>query len=201
MLLVAYFLSSKEVGFYALAVNMAEILRKIPRVTSFLLYPRVTRLEKLEAVSLTTKTCRHVLFILVVLLVPFFYIVKLVIIPLLGNAYTPVLNPFMILLAGMLGGGILQLLSHYFYGRGSPSLVTRSVAIGLFSNVALNFLWIPLLGVLGAALASMVSYTTVAFLLIRTFKGKEGDISYRHLFVLDKDDWNFYRNFFRVGNV
>jgi len=169
MLLVAYFLTPTEVGYYALSVNLVEVLRKIPTSTASLLFPRAARLSASEAVALTARISRNVFFIIFVLIIPFYLVVRFIVIPIVGDAYIPVLSPFLILLPGMFGAGVLHLLMIYFYGRGKPTVVLRSFALGLFLNVILNLILIPRLGISGAALSSGISYTVCAGLLAFIF--------------------------------
>ncbi len=199
MLLVAYFLTPIEVGYYALAVNLVEILRKIPTTTASLLFPRAARLSASEAVALTAKTCRNVFFIILVLFIPFYFAVRFIVIPIVGDAYIPILSPFLILIPSMFGVCILHLLMIYFYGRGKPTIVLRSVVLGLLLNVILNLILIPRLGISGAALASVISYIACAVLLALAFVRINKGVSYRDLIVLDKKDLVFYLKLLYLG--
>jgi len=195
-LLVAYFLSPSEVGYYSLAVTGVEVLRKIPNATSALFYPRISKLYEDEAISITTKICRHIFFLSLLLSIPFYLFMNFVVIPLLGKAYDPVLIPMFALLPGIVGVGITQILMLHYYGQGNPGTVFRPVLVGLLINIAMNLLFIPTIGILGAALASTLSYSVSTFLLLRTFG--EGTVFNRQIFLLNKNDFRAYREIFRL---
>ncbi len=199
MLLVAYFLTPTEVGYYALSVNFVEILRKIPATTASLLFPRTAKLSAIAAVELTAKTCRNIFFIIFVLIIPFYLSVRFIVMPIVGDTYMPAMTPFLILIPSMFGVSILHLLIIYFYGRGKPSIVLNSVVLGLILNVSINLILIPRLGIFGAALASVISYTVCAILLIFAFVRFSDGTSFRDLIILSRKDLTLYLKLFRIG--
>jgi Na+-driven multidrug efflux pump len=57
-------------------------------------------------------------------------------------------------------------MTSYVGGRGRPGRVAFGTAISLVLNVALNFMLIPILGIVGASLSSLISYTLQAAVAI-----------------------------------
>lgn len=197
MLIVAFFLTAKEVGYYALAVSIAEVLRKIPFAMISILYPRTSKLSNEEAKVLTAKSCRNTFVILCFLSVPFYFLVNTVIMPILGKDFSPIIYPFLALIPGIIALSVGQLLMIHFYGRGYPLTTLKLVMIGLVVNVLLNFWLIPKIGILGAALASSISYVLLSILLIKTFENKEM-VSTKEILLPSKEDFKFYNKFLRV---
>ncbi|MBI4570694.1 MAG: oligosaccharide flippase family protein [Chloroflexi bacterium] len=196
VLLVAGFLSPREVGLYSLAVTLAELLRRVPGAVSPLLFPRVARLPDRQGMALTLSSCRHVSFLLILLALPFALGVGFVVTPLLGARYEGLRAPALALLPGIVAVGIVQLLILHFFARGRPGLVLGSVSVGLAANLALNLLWIPRWGILGAALASTASYGLCAALLVMVLLARE-DARLRDVFVLRRGDWRVYADLWR----
>lgn len=194
MLIVAFFLTPKDVGYYALAVSLAEILRKIPNAVLFLLYSRASKLSVEESKALTPKSCRNVFTILCLLSIPFYFLVKIMM-SLLGKDFSPVIYPFLALIPGVIALGIGQLLMIHFYGRGYPLTTLKPVATGLFVNVLINLWLIPKIGILGAAIASSISYILCSVLLVKLFQNKE-KVSTKEILIPNVEDLKFYKKFF-----
>jgi len=195
MLIVAFFLTPVEVGYYALAVSMAEVLRKIPISITSILYSRTSRLSGEEAKILTVKSCRISFIILCCVLTPFYFIIKIVIMPFLGKSFSPIMYPLVILMPGIIGLSIGQLLITHFYGRGYPLSGVKPVAMGLIINVLMNFWLVPKIGIIGAAFSSSVSYIIFSILSVDVFKNTES-ILIREMFIPTVRDFKYFKKFF-----
>ena len=85
----------------------------------------------------------------------------------------------LILSAGILTFSVSIILSPYFAGSGKPSVNTRTNAIGLVFTLLTGFLFIPRLGLPGAALSASISYTAatvyqlMVFIKVSGFKGTD----------------------------
>lgn len=99
--LVAYFLDVAAVGFYVLAVGMAERLWMIPGSIGTVLFPRVAAIDKTQANQLTPKVSRHTLFIVFMLSIVLLALARPLIQLLFGTAFLPSVEPLMVLLPGI----------------------------------------------------------------------------------------------------
>ncbi|MCI0407917.1 MAG: polysaccharide biosynthesis C-terminal domain-containing protein, partial [Acidobacteria bacterium] len=72
-------------------------------------------------------------------------------------------------------------------GRGRPLPVTLGAAIGFVANVLLNLAWIPRYGILGASLASSVSYTLVTLVVLIAYL-RISDSRLRDAILLRRED-------------
>ena len=195
MLIVSFFLSPKEVGCYALAVTIAEIMRKIPTVSALIFYPRVSKSSHEEAVLMTTKTCRYITALIAFLSIPFYFFVKVLFVFFLKHNYSSSLILILVLLPGLVGVGISPILRYYFFGSGYPNIATKAMFIGLLSNVVANLLLIPRVGVIGAAISSTFSYILCTVVLSIDFFRLE-KVKFSELFVLRRNEIGFFYDFF-----
>ena len=72
-------------------------------------------------------------------------------------------------------------------GRGRPLPVTVGAALAFVVNVVLNLLWIPRYGIVGASLASSVSYAVVTLVVIVAYLRITGS-RLRDALVLRRED-------------
>ncbi len=98
-----------------------------------------------------------------------------VLVPLMyGDDFGPSATVIRWLLPGVVAFVVLKVCSMDLAGRGKPQMVVYVTGPTVVLNLALNFWWVPLLGITGAALASTVSYlvAAVAYLMVyaRTVK-------------------------------
>jgi O-antigen/teichoic acid export membrane protein len=61
---------------------------------------------------------------------------------------------------------VAKVMTSYLGGRGRPGPISVGASISLAVNVVSNFLLIPPLGIVGASLSSVVSYTALAVMMV-----------------------------------
>jgi O-antigen/teichoic acid export membrane protein len=167
--LVNFIMGPDSVGLYTTGVTMAELLWYIPNSLSSTLFPKVSSLDENVATRITTQSCRQTLLIslpLAVLfgaagiyLIPFFY----------GVDFTPSIAPFLWLLPGILSMAVSKILSANLSGRGKPQYATYTSGITVIATVVLDLVLIPTMGIVGAAIASSIAYTSSAVLSVLWF--------------------------------
>jgi O-antigen/teichoic acid export membrane protein len=95
--------------------------------------------------------------------------------------------PFLVLLPGAVSMSLAKVMGSYVAGRGRPGVMAMGTIGVLIINVALNILLIPKLGIVGASLASLVSYTLQAGLYVYLASRLSGQ-PWRSLFVPGRDE-------------
>jgi len=167
--LVAYFLNPAAVGFYGIAVGLAEKLWMIPGSIGTVLFPRVSSINATEANKLTPAVARHTFLIVFVMAIGLFIFGKYLIVLLFGKAYLPSAKPLIILLPGIVALSVSKVLTSDLAGRGKPQFGTLGAFVALPVNVLLNVLLIPKWGISGAAFASSIAYTLSTVVVLIAF--------------------------------
>ena len=80
--------------------------------------------------------------------------------------YVDCLPAFLVLLPGAVSMSISKVLGGYVAGRGRPGLLAGGMIAVLALNVGLNLVFIPMYGIVGASLSSLVSYTVQAGIVV-----------------------------------
>lgn len=159
MFLVAHFLDKTEVGYYAVAVGLAELLWYLSHSAATVLIPRVAGLASSKADEMTSMVGRHVLILTLVSGLVLLVVGRPVVLWGFGTAYESCLRPLYLLLPGVVALSLGRIFSGYFAGRGMPKFSLFSTLLALVLNVCLNLILIPRWGLAGAAVASSVAYT------------------------------------------
>jgi len=145
-----------------------------------------------DAATFAARACRHstafvwltalALAVAGPLLVPLIY----------GEPYAASVVPMLVLLPATALLTTYMLLSRFFMSIDRQQVGIATQAVSAVVNVGLNLVLIPRLGVLGAALASLFSYTLEAALITAAFRWTSG-IGIASIFVLRREDWRALR--------
>lgn len=85
---------------------------------------------------------------------------------LFGASFLPAYLPLVILLPGLLALGVQRVCSPPILRQGRPGRMAGVYAFGLTVNILLNIWLVPVWGIVGAALSSMLSYCLGAFIFL-----------------------------------
>ena len=106
--------------------------------------------------------------------------------------YLPAAEALIALLPGIVAMAIPKMLAADLSGRGKPHYAMVAGIISFALNFLLNILLIPIYGIVGAAIASSVSYIMTAVLLICFYK-RETSAILSDFFILKKTDLPWLR--------
>ena len=149
-------------GYYSMAVGLAELVFFFPNAVSTLFFPHVagsTREDSDRQVPLVTRVTLLITAVVAVALVPVATMLILVFLP----AFVPSLVPLFVLLPGVVALCATKVVSGYISGLGMTG-TTSIVNVGAFVlNIAVNIVLVPRYGIVGAAAASLISYSVSSF--------------------------------------
>ena len=169
MFIVNFLMGVTFVGYYSVAVVMAEALWYFPGAVGTMMLARTPRLNSEEANESTPRICRNTIFLTLLASVLLFGFGKTVINLLFGASFLPALKPMWILLPGTVAFSINKVLCNELIGRGKPLIGAIAATVSLVINIPLNILLIPMWGIFGAAFASTVSYSVCSIVPLITF--------------------------------
>lgn len=194
MFLVAYFLGPAAVGFYAIAVGLAEKLWMIPSAIGTVLFPRVSAVGESKANALTPGVTRHATFLVTLLALGLASLAHPLIVGVYGAAFAPSVLPFLFLLPGVVSLSVGKILANDLAGRGKPEYWTIGAWGSLGMTLVLDLALIPRWGLVGAAIASSLSYGLLSLIVLAAFKRMTG-ISFKDLFTVKNTDIHTYKRF------
>ncbi|MDZ7266142.1 MAG: oligosaccharide flippase family protein [candidate division KSB1 bacterium] len=167
-------LDATAVGFYSTATVLAEILWFVPQTLSVVLLPQASRLSELEARELTSRVCRFTLWLTLLAALLLGLLADHIVTLVFGPAFVPAVPALWLLLPGVVMYALSNLLTSHLVGRGHPRENNQALALAFFANLGINLCTIPRFGILGAALASSLSYTLATLHLLRAYQRLNG---------------------------
>lgn len=193
VLIVGFFLSPAQVGYYVVAMSISELVWKLPNAVGAVLLPKVAGVTKKEYTSAFTSTVsRHVTLVTVLSLALLLGTARPLIDILYGMAFRPAYEPLLILMPGALCLSVWKVLASDLIAQGYPGLYGLSALVSVLTMVTLDLLLIPSLGVSGAAAASSVAYIVAAALLLAMYSRITGT-PFLQCVLPSKEDFDLYR--------
>ena len=172
---VGFFAGAASVGRYTLAVSLGQLLWLMSNSVASVLLPKVAastdgggsvrHTARVTRLSLwATALCGVALAVLATQAIPLLY----------GEAFRPSIMALLWLLPGIVVFSVANVLAAYIAGIGKPRLNLIVSGISLIVTISLDLALIPNLNIVGAAIASTVSYSLSALLLIIFFIRETG---------------------------
>lgn len=159
ILLLQWLADTREVGLYSLGVAVSELLWQIPLAVSLVVMTRSANTTDQKLMNESTARLLRLSLISGITLSVFIYLLSPFVIPLVfGTGYIGSVRIIQTVLPGIIIVIIFRVLSGQLSGMGKPQVALRAFILALILNVILNYLLIPRLGGMGAAIATNISY-------------------------------------------
>jgi O-antigen/teichoic acid export membrane protein len=166
---VNYFHGKQLTGVYALGVSLAQMLWLLPSAIQSVLYAFIsTHTDRQLMIQRTIKTTKQIgLYAISAGIAG--YLLSLYLVPVLfGEEFRESVQCIGLLFIGVVPFCLSMAVSGYFAGTGRVRINLYSAILGFIVCLAADLLLIPSYGILGAAIASSISYlSTVTFLLVK----------------------------------
>lgn len=164
ILLIGFFLTQTEVGWYYVSVMIAERLLFLTQATATVLLPAASSSDiQREKTPLLSRLNFTVVFAgSVVIGVTAYWLVPL----LFSSVYVNSVLPLVVILPGIISLSVSKILSADLTSRGLPQYSLYVSLLNFCLNISFNVILIPRMGIAGAALSSTLSYTAALLLQI-----------------------------------
>jgi O-antigen/teichoic acid export membrane protein len=162
LLMVKDTLGLESAGYYSIAVSMADMLYLLPGTIGLMLFPKLSGLaDERTKWQFTQRIISYTALAVSLLALVSFVIAKPVIGLVYGESYLPAAAPFRILCIAMIFYGINNVVSNYLASRDFPPVAVAVWIVAAAANIGLNLWLIPGLGIVGAAISSLLCYLGV----------------------------------------
>ena len=199
LFLLGFFLPLSEVGFYSVAVGLAEMLWLVSQSAGTLIFPMISAEkdedQKKYFTPLVARTVMGVTFLAAIVL---FFLVDWLIPLVYRNQFNPSIPLFKILLPGIVFISASRVLANDIAGRGKPILNTYIGGAGFLVQLITNLSLIPIMGAVGAAWASSIAYFLLLAFRLVVYVRVSGN-TMRSVILPHAKDWEVYRLLFEKG--
>jgi O-antigen/teichoic acid export membrane protein len=157
--------SAAPLGLYSMSVTMAELIFYVPDAVTTIFLPTIAGSTADSADAKLGPVSRMTFLVTVscaIALIPVAWLGIHLVLP----RFIDCLPAFLVLLPGVVSLSLAKVLTSYISGRGKPGPVSVGSGIALFLNLGANVILIPQFGIVGAAAASLLSYTALAVMMV-----------------------------------
>jgi O-antigen/teichoic acid export membrane protein len=177
----------EELGYYAIATRMAELLLTLPSSLILPFIPILFGMDKKDTERFTPIVTKVVLLSMIVSCSIVACLGKPILGVVFGRDFLPAYPAFVLLLPGIVAFGVFPFVRFDLFARKLPGLVSLFTGGGLVINAVMNWFLVPKWGIAAAALSSSVGYTISTVALIILYCRVSGH-SLRSVLVLNKED-------------
>ena len=161
ILCISYLLRDASlVGFYYIAVVLIRGFRLIPSVIMQTAFPYISEksIDSKTTQNLYLKLLKKMTLLMIFVCIVLYFIGGKVLLLLFGNMYIQSVPVFNVLLIGLFFWSVGSVSGITLLGRGRPDLNFYTVLIEGAINIALNIVFIIQMGIIGAAVATSITY-------------------------------------------
>lgn len=166
--LLLYFVGNRAVGAYAVAYALARLISMFSTAFSYLSTPVSSQLESNErideAISVQTTIARWTTIVTIGALVPMIFFAAEFLQFIYRPAYATAAPTLSVLVVGFALKNVLITHGPIIEALGKSKVVAFNTAFAAIVNTGANLLLIPTYGILGAAVATTLSYTVLSVL-------------------------------------
>lgn len=187
--MINHMLGKSELGIYSVGVQLAELALLIPASVAAPLLGNLLNKSvdnKKEIKSVTALTVKFTLYVTGVVAIIGILMSPLVTI-LYGEPFARSSTVLVVLLLGIVAASIGKVAPSYYVSIGKPITPLVLAFCVFLVNLVANIFFIPKYGILGAALASTISYTFFGIVYVFILKYKEL-ISLKDLIYINRND-------------
>jgi len=166
IIMLTYFSGLASVALYSIALPTSKLLLYFPRALAGVLLPLTSELwskkKKIILKEGMESLYKYSFIIIIPLVFMIFSFSDLIINVFFGKSYISAVNAMKILVIGMIFAVLYVLNSNFFAGIGKPQISSKIVYTGAIFNFLTNLILIPIMGIIGAAIATTLSYIIMA---------------------------------------
>jgi O-antigen/teichoic acid export membrane protein len=185
--ILAFFATRVEVGWFAIAARITQLVELLPDAMAAVLFPRSAGNVDGRSV-LIARASRVIGAVCGVILVSLALFAH----PLIRIVFSPEFIPAVpfvrILALGLIVRCMSKVLVAYLLGTDHPGIGATAVAVGAAVNLAAMWYLLPRVGVIGAPWGLTISYGISSAIILASFCRLSG-ISLRELFTFRRSDW------------
>jgi O-antigen/teichoic acid export membrane protein len=155
---------AEPLGYYSMAVGLAEMVFFFPNAVATVFFPHVagsSREDSDRQVATVSRVTFMVTGAAALALVPGAIVMICLVLP----AFGPSIPPLLVLLPGVAALSVTKVVAGYVSGIGRPGVTSYVNVLAFVLNIVANLILIPRYGIVGASAASLFSYTTSSVVL------------------------------------
>jgi O-antigen/teichoic acid export membrane protein len=185
--IVEHYNGAKELGYYSQAVGFSQMFWAITNPIIVVLTPYLTSKDEHEGID-AFKFFSRVNFTIILFSVLIAFLLCGFIFPLYGKEFEYSVLPFRILSLSILMSCITKIFAVFIYARNKIIYNLIAACAAFVVTLVSDFILIPRYGMIGASIATTISYTTLT-VMVSYFLFFKLKVSHKNLFLITASDF------------
>ena len=181
------------IGVYSIGVTVAERVWMIPDAMKGVMLSNLTKGKDANETAFVIRLCNTGCLILILGIIalgrPFITWV-------FGAEYQGAYQITLLLLLGVFSMIYYKAIANYNIAMGKQTISFVLLSVSVLSNIIANFILIPVWGIYGAGIASVISYTVCGILFVITFC-RDTKIEFMNMLLIRRSDLAKAKNMLR----
>ena len=186
-------ISTSQLGVYSIGIALANKVLLIPEAVKTILLAKLSRDKGPEEVAMATRCCLPVALFtclgIIVLGRPFINF-------LYGGAYAGAYEVTVATMVGIIAIMYYKMIATYNNVNRMQKINIVLLSAAVVANMVMNYILLPIMNIVGGAIASTISYSLCAVLFITYFNKKTG-VSIKDMFIINRSDINRIKSILR----
>jgi O-antigen/teichoic acid export membrane protein len=161
-----YFMGAEGVGIYSVSVGLAELLWHFPNAVGFVIFPKAAATKPEVMNVFTSRILCVTLGVTTLGAVGLVILGRSIIRLIFSLTFMDAYLPMLVLLPGVIFLGGAKVLTNEIAGRGYPQYNSITAGVAFVLTILFDLIFIPRFGIIGASLASTISYSAIFFMAI-----------------------------------
>lgn len=193
VIILKYFVDFKNIGYYTVGVGLANQLWIIPDAFKDVLFSKSAKNDSKKEIITAIK---FNLYISLFIFISIFFSGKFIIRVLYGVEFVKAYKVLNVIFIGIIPMIFFKLINVDFISNGRQKISFLILIISVIFNVGSNFILIPIFGIIGAALASVISYSLCGGIFLLVFM-KIYHLSIKEILIPTRDELIKLRCYFK----
>lgn len=170
--MITHMLGVERTGVYSVAVRLTEAWYFIPGLICASVFPAIVNAKKVSREMYLSRVKSLIVFMMILgslIAIPLYLVAPYLISTLFGPLYMDAVPSFQVYVWSSLASFVMPAIATYVTTENKGGMLLLSTTIGAIVNITLNYYLIPIYGIRGSALATLISYTIPTLLLLALF--------------------------------
>jgi len=186
-IILAFFATRAQIGWFAIAARLTQLVEMIPETMTTVLFPRVAG-DREGRSKLVARSARVIGVISGLILLMMAVLAQPIVSIIFSPAFLPAVPFIRILAVGLIVRCMCKVLVPYLIGIDHPGHASFAVIAGVATNLGVIWLLLPRVGVIGAPWGMTVGYFVSSAILLASFRHYSG-LNLKQLFSFRRTDW------------
>ncbi|NVK36726.1 MAG: polysaccharide biosynthesis C-terminal domain-containing protein [Gammaproteobacteria bacterium] len=155
LVVINYYLGVEAVGLYAIGILIVENILLVATIAGTTLLTRLVNSESIDF-KLISYVCKLVIFTTLCAVLVLYFSSEFLVVLVFGEKFVGSVSPLQILLFGTVFSAQSKILANYFAASNQLKVNSYVALVLFFMNIIFNLWLVPLYGLIGAAMATVI---------------------------------------------